>query len=162
MNLKSIWSALEEAFGVLDEWTDPAFVKFVQEMNVPPSWGMWGPAITLFPLESFSSADYMKIFPYGRKQVIEERLANAVKQGFLTLNKDGYHATEQGMSTNQQGLQALTDAIAYIVPIQLTDFQRLGKILIGLQTARLGLDRIVAIGSHQNHPRRWLEFADHL
>lgn len=132
MNLKSIWSALEESFGVLDEWVDPAFMKFVQEMNVPPSWGMWGPAIILFPSESFSSSDYMKIFPYGRVQVIDERFSTAVKQGFLTLSDDGYHATDQGMSINQQGLQALTDAIAQIAPIHLADFQRLIDYLIRL------------------------------
>jgi hypothetical protein len=86
---------------------------------------MWYPAVVLFPSESVSAAQYMKIFPYGRLQVIDGRFAAAVQHGFLTSDSNGYRATEKGENVTFQGLQAMTDAITHLQPLLSDDIQRL-------------------------------------
>jgi len=132
MNLKSIWSALEESYGVYEEKGGAVIGRLVNEGKIPAGWGMWYPAVVLFPSESVSAAQYMKIFPYGRLQVIDGRFAAAVQLGFLTSDSNGYRATEKGKNVTFQGLQAMTDAIAHLQPLSSDNIQRVVGYLMRL------------------------------
>jgi len=137
MNLNSIWTSLEESFDMFDEIVGTAVMGFVKEKNLPSGWGTWGPAIVLFPDEIISTTQYMRIFPYGLARTIGERFESAAQRGFLVSEEQGYRATEQGKSINQQGLNALTNSIAHIDPISSTEFQRLIDYLVRLVEASI-------------------------
>jgi DNA-binding MarR family transcriptional regulator len=132
MNLNSIWSVLEESYGVYEEKGGEVIGQLVNEGKIPAGWGMWYPVIILFPSESVSAAHYMKIFPYGRLQVIDGRFATAMQHGFLTSDSNGYRATEKGKDVTFQGLQAMTDDIARLQPLSSDDIQRLVNYLMRL------------------------------
>lgn len=109
MNLQSAWSALEESYGVCDDTSVPATEKFAEENHLSAGYWSWGPAIILFPDEPISSAQWMRIFPYGIPQTINRRLASAAEGGCLIADGKGFRSTEKGKAIAHQGLQALTD-----------------------------------------------------
>lgn len=135
MNLKSIWSALEESYSVCSDTSAPAIEKFAEESHLSAGYWSWGPAIILFPDETISSAQWIKIFPYGIPQTINGRLASAAEGGYLVADGEGFRATEKGKAIAHQGLQALTDGIAHLHPLPLADIQRLVDYLIRLSDA---------------------------
>lgn len=100
MNLKSTWSVLEESTGFqTDEYAFPATDKAVEEAGFSPNYFTWVSAVNMFSPDSFTIADFMRIFPYGLKQVNESRLASALERGFLTFDGQGqYRATELGIN----------------------------------------------------------------
>ncbi len=135
MNLNSIWSALEESYGVCSDISAPAIEKFAEENHLSAGYWSWGPAIILFPDEPISAAQWMKIFPYGIPQTINGRLASAAEGGYLVADGEGFRSTEKGRTVAHQGLQALTDGIAHLHPISPNDIQRLVDYLIRLSDA---------------------------
>lgn len=135
MNLNSIWAALEESYGVCADTSAPAIEKFAEENHLSAGYWSWGPAIILFPNETISSAQWMRIFPYGIPQTINERLASASEGGYLVADGEGFHSTEKGKGISHQALQALTDGIAHLRPLPPADIQRLVDYLIQLSDA---------------------------
>ena len=135
MNLKSIWSALEESYGVYDDVISPAIMKCGNEMQLPPGWTTWVIAVLLFPAEIISSAGYMRIFPYGLARTIDERFGSAAQNGYLISDEDGYRPTEMGKRIAHQVLQAATDSLAHVQPLPSADLQRLVDYLIRLSDA---------------------------
>ncbi len=135
MNLKSIWSVLEESYGVCSDTSAPAIEEFAEENHLSSGYWSWGPAIILFPDETISSAQWMRIFPYGIPQTINGRLASAAEGGYLVKDGDGFRSTEKGKAAAHQGLQALTDGIAHLHPLPPADLQRLVDYLVRLSDA---------------------------
>ena len=137
MNLQFIWSALEESYDVCSDTSAPAIEKFAEESHLSAGYWSWGPAIILFPDETISSAQWIKIFPYGIPQTINGRLASAAEGGYLVVNGEGFRSTEKGKAAAHQGLQALTDGIAHLHPLPPADLQRLVDYLIRLSDAKI-------------------------
>lgn len=135
MNFKSTWSALEESYGVCSDIGAPVIEKFAEENRLSAGYWSWGPAIILFPDELISSAQWMRIFPYGIPQTINERLASAAEGGYLVKDGDGFRSTEKGKAAAHRGLQALTDGIAHLHPLPPNDLQRLVDYLVRLSDA---------------------------
>jgi len=135
LNLKSIWSVLEESYDVCNDTSASAIEKFAEENHLSSGYWSWGPAIILFPDDPISSTQWMRIFPYGIPQTINERLASAVEGGYLVKDGDGFRSTEKGKAVAHQGLQALTDGIAHLHPLPPADLQRLVDYLIRLSDA---------------------------
>ena len=135
MNLQTIWTALEESYGVCADASAPAIEKFAEESHLSSGYWSWGPAIILFPDETISSAQWMRIFPYGIPQTINGRLASATEGGYLVQDGDGFRSTEKGKAAAHQGLQALADGIAHLHPLPPNDLQRLVDYLVRLSDA---------------------------
>lgn len=135
MNLQSIWSSLEESYGVCSDTSAPAIEKFAEENQLSAGYWSWGPAIILFPDETISSAQWMRIFPYGIPQTITGRLASATEGGYLVADGDGFRSAEKGKAAAHQGLQAFTDGIAHLHPLPPNDLQRLVDYLVRLSDA---------------------------
>ncbi len=135
MNLISIWSALEESYDVCTDVGAPAIEKFAEENHLSAGYWSWGPAIILFPDETISSAQWMRIFPYGIPQTINGRFASAAEGGYLVADGDGFRSTEKGKAAAHQGLQALTDGIVHLHPLPPNDLQRLIDYLVRLSDA---------------------------
>ena len=135
MNLQFIWSALEESYDVCSDTSAPAIEEFAEENHLSSGYWSWGPAIILFPDETISSAQWMRIFPYGIPQTINGRLASAAEGGYLGVDGEGFRPTEKGKATAHQGLQALTDGIAHLHPLPPNDLQRLVDYLVRLSDA---------------------------
>ena len=125
MNLNPIWSALEESYGVCSDTSAPAIEKFAEENHLSAGYWSWGPAIILFPDETISSAQWMRIFPYGIPQTITGRLASAAEGGYLVKDGEGFRSTEKGKAAAHQGLQTLTDGIPTCIPFHPTTFNGL-------------------------------------
>lgn len=89
MNLPSIWSMLEDVYGVLGGYGFAAMDKAVMEMELKLDWSTWLFAIWLFGSESITTAKFMRIFPYGLARHNEERFASAVQHGYLISDGPG-------------------------------------------------------------------------
>jgi hypothetical protein len=135
MNLNSIWSTLEESYGVCSDVSAPAIEKFAKVNHLSAGYWSWGPAIILFPDETISSAQWMKIFPYGIPQTITGRLASAAEGGYLVVDGEGFRSTDKGKVVAHQGLQTLTDCIAHLHPLFPADLRRLVDYLIRISAA---------------------------
>ena len=135
MNLKSVWSMLEESYGVCDDIVSSAIVQRGGDIHLPPGWTTWVVAVLLFPAESISSARHMRIFPYGLARTMDERFASAAQNGYLLPDGDGYRPTETGKRIAHQVLQAATDSLAHVQPLPSSDLQRLVDYLIRLSDA---------------------------
>ena len=96
MNLKSVWSALEESSEILfGNYAYPAADKAAEELSLPDNFYNWVQAIWLFDTNLFTIAQLMRCFPYGLAQANDERLTAAVQQGYLVSDGQGkYRATE--------------------------------------------------------------------
>ncbi|MEW6401266.1 MAG: hypothetical protein AB1649_05665 [Chloroflexota bacterium] len=118
MDVSLIWSALEESFDILGERGYPAMDKVANELNVAPGWISWVAAAMFFKSESFTTLQFMRMFPYGSVQLYEERFAFAVQQGYLMSDgKDRYCATESGLSTARQIFAAADQSIVSLHPL---------------------------------------------
>lgn len=127
MNLNAIWSALEESMNILgDDYGYPAMDKTAEEMGLSSDYTPWVAAVCLFEAESFTVADYMRIFPYGQARKNEGFLTSAVPQGYLDSDrKDGFRATELGRNTARKIFSAADDSIAPLQPLPDQPFQTL-------------------------------------
>ncbi len=137
MNLNPIWSALEESYGVCSDASAPAIEKIAEENHLSAGYWSWGPAIILFPDEKISSAQWMRIFPYGIPQTTDGRLISAAEGGYLVVDGEGFRSTEKGKAIVHQGLHALVDGISRLHPLPPADLKRLVDYLIRLSDAQV-------------------------
>lgn len=131
MNLKSIWSVLEESSEILfGNYAYPAADKVAEELALPPNFYNWVMAIWLSDTKPFTVAQFMQYFPYGLAQANEERFATAVQQGFLASDGKGvYRATESGRSAALRLMQVGEELMAALTPIPKESLRRLGELL---------------------------------
>ena len=118
MNLKSIWSALEDVYDVLGGYGFAAMDKAATEMELKPDWSTWLFAIWLFGSEPITTANFMRIFPYGLARLNDERFASAVQHGYLISDgKNGCTPTEFGMKAAHKVWRAAGDSLASLKPM---------------------------------------------
>ncbi len=118
MNLKSIWSALEDVYDILGGYGFAAMDKAATEMELKPDWTTWLFAIWLFGSEPINTANFMRVFPYGLARHNEERFASAVQHGYLFSNgKNGYIPTEFGMKAAHKVWREAGDSLASLKPM---------------------------------------------
>ena len=131
MNLKFIWTALEESSEFLfDNYAWAPADKAAEELSLPSGYYTWVTAIWLFDSNPFSIAQFMRYFPYGLAQVNDERLTSAVQQGYLTLDGQRiYHATESGRNAALRLMQAGNDVMAALTPMPKESLRTLGNLL---------------------------------
>ena len=141
MNLKSIWSALEESSEILfDNYGYPAADKVAEELSLPPGYYAWVTAIWLFDANPFSIAQFMRYFPYGLAQVNDERLTSAVQQGYLASDGQGkYRATETGRTAATRLIQTGNNVMAALAPMPKESLRTLGNLLARISDAALNL-----------------------
>lgn len=126
MNLKSIWSALEESFDHQGEYGYPAMDKAAEELMLSPDYFTWVAAIWLFGSANFTITEFMRMFPYGLASVNEARFDSAAQKGYLISNgKDGYTHTEEGLGIAKKLWRAAGDSLADLKPIPSESLQRL-------------------------------------
>jgi hypothetical protein len=125
MNLKSIWSALEDVYDILGGYGFAAMDKAATEMELEPDWSTWLFAIWLFGSEPITTANFMRIFPYGLARLNEERFASAVQHGYLIADeKNGYIPTGFGMKAAHQVWRAAGDSLAPLKPMPETQMEK--------------------------------------
>jgi len=118
MNLKSIWSVLEESFDILGDYGYPAMDKAAEEFALESGYFTWIAAIWLFGAETFTTADYLRMFPYGLPRVNEERFASAAQKGYLVSDGNGgYARSEKGLDVARKIWRAAGDSLASLKPI---------------------------------------------
>ncbi|MBI3163492.1 MAG: hypothetical protein HYZ24_02335 [Chloroflexi bacterium] len=118
MNLNSIWSALEEIYNTLGGYGFAAMDKAATEMELTPDWSTWLFAIWIFGSEPITTANFMRIFPYGLARLNEERFASAVQHGYLISGgKNGFIPTEFGMKAAHKVWRAAGDSLASLKPM---------------------------------------------
>lgn len=118
MNLQSIWSVLEDVYDVLGGYGFAAMDKAATEMELKPDWSTWLFAIWLFGSEPITTANFMRIFPYGLARHNEERFASAVQHGYLISDgKNGDTPTEFGMKAAHKVWRAAGDSLASLKPM---------------------------------------------
>jgi len=126
MNINSIWVALEESWDLLGEYGYPAMDKAADELMLSPDYFTWVAAIWLFGSTNFTTADFMRMFPYGLASVNEERFASAAQKGYLISNgKNSYTHTEEGLTMAKKLWRAAGDSLADLEPIPSDNLQRL-------------------------------------
>lgn len=137
MNLKSIWTTLEESSDILgDNYAYPAADKAAEELSLPANFHTWVTAIWLFDANPFSIAQFMRCFPYGLAQVNDERLASAVGQGYLDSDGQGvYRATESGKSAALRLILAGNEVMAALTPMPKESLRMLGNLLAQISDA---------------------------
>lgn len=118
MNLYSVWSALEDVYDILGSYGFAAMDKAATEMELKPDWSTWLFAIWLFGSEPITTANFMRIFPYGLAHHNEERFVSAAQHGYLISDgKNGYIPTELGMKAAQRVWRAAGDSLATLKPM---------------------------------------------
>ena len=119
MNLKSIWSTLEDVYDILGGYGFAAMDKAATEMELKPDWSTWLFAIWLFGFEPITIANFMRIFPYGLAHNNKERFDSAIQHGYLISDgKNGYISTEFGMKAAHKVWREAGDSLAhlYLIP----------------------------------------------
>jgi hypothetical protein len=118
MNLNSIWSALEDVYDILGGYGFAAMDKAATEIELKPDWSTWLFAIWLFGSEPITTANFMRIFPYGLASHNEERFVSAVQHSYLVSDgKNGYTPTEFGMKAAHKVWRAAGDSLAALKPM---------------------------------------------
>lgn len=118
MNMKSIWSALEDVYDILGGYGFAAMDKAATEMELKPDWSTWLFAIWLFGSEPITTANFMRIFPYGLAHHNEEHFVSAVQHGYLISDgKNGYTPTEFGMKAAHKVWREAGDSLASLNPM---------------------------------------------
>jgi len=135
MNLNSIWSDCVEAYNLFNKVIYSVYHKMLAEKTIPQRFAGWGPFVTMFPDEPITFEKYRRIFPYDSAQAFHESLSIAAQEGYLTLDRDAYRATDKGTETNRKGMQGLTDAVAPLKPMPQADLKRFVDYLMRLSEA---------------------------
>ncbi len=126
MNLKSIWSVLEECFEPLNDAAYAVWQKIAKEQGFEPGWMTWVAAVFIFNDEPFSVEEFMLLFAYGSAEVNINRFESAVKQGFMVASSDNkFRATEKGLYWVDQIKQAAEAPLASLQPIAPDKFQKM-------------------------------------
>lgn len=138
MNLNSTWSALEGSYDMLGDYGYPAMDKTATEMGLEPDFFSWLVAVWLFGAETFSAADYMRMFPYGQARENEEGFVSAAQKGYLVSDGSGrYTRSQKGMDVAQKIWRVAGDSLANLKPISDEHQQRLMEYLGRLVNASL-------------------------
>ena len=125
MNLNTIWSSLEDVYDILGGYGFAAMDKAATEMELKPGWSTWLFAIWLFGPGPITTANFMRIFPYGLARLNDERFASAVQHGYLISDgKDGYIPTEFGMKAAHKVWRAAGDSIASSKPMPEAEMEK--------------------------------------
>ena len=137
MNLKSIWSALEDSSEFLfDNYAWAPADKAAEELSLPAGYYAWVMAIWMFDAKPFTIAQYMRYFPYGLAQVNDARLASAVQQGYLASDDRGtYRATESGRAAAARLMQAGDETMSALTPMPKESLRTLGNLLARISEA---------------------------
>lgn len=115
MNLRTTWSMLEETFDLLGGYGFAAMDRAATEMELEPGWMTWIAAIWLFGSEPITTANFMRMLPYGLARLNEERFASALRRGYLVSDEqNGYTPTEAGMRAAQKVWRDAGDALAHL------------------------------------------------
>ena len=137
MNPNSIWSVLEDTFDLLGSYGFAAMDKAATELELKPGWMTWIAAIWLFGSEPITTANFMRMLPYGLARLNEERFASVVVQGYLISDeRNGYTPTEAGMRAAQKVWRDAGDALAHLNPCPKHNCARFSIILSGLAKPR--------------------------
>jgi hypothetical protein len=87
--------------------------KTATELALEPGWFTWVAAIWLFGSEPITTANFMRMLPYGLARLNEERFASAARQGCLFSDgQGGYSPTERGLDAAQKIWRAAGDSLA--------------------------------------------------
>jgi hypothetical protein len=137
MNLKFIWTALEESSEFLfDNYAWAPADKAAEELSLPAGYYAWVMAIWMFDAKPFTIAQYMRYFPYGLAQVNDARLASAVQQGYLASDGQGkYRATESGRTAAARLMQAGDETMSALTPMPKESLRTLGNLLARISEA---------------------------
>jgi hypothetical protein len=138
MNLNSIWSALEDIYDILGGYGFAAMDKTATEMELKSDWSTWLFAIWVFGSEPITTANFMRIFPYGLARLNEERFAFAVQHGYLVSDgKDGFIPTGFGMKAAHKVWRAAGDSLAALKPMPEAQMEKAFDYLARLGDAAL-------------------------
>ncbi len=137
MNLKFIWSTLEESSEFLfDNYAWAPADKAAEELSLPAGYYAWVMPLWIFDAESFTVAELMCYFPYGLTQVNDERLTSAVQQVYLASDGQGtYRATESGRAAAARLMQAGNDVMSALTPMPKESLRALGNLLAHISDA---------------------------
>lgn len=137
MNLKFIWSTLEESSEFLfDKYGYPAADKAAEELSLPAGYYAWVMPLWLFDADPFTIAEFMRYFPYGLAQVNDARLATAVQQGYLASDNQGaYRATESGRTAAARLMQAGDETMSALTPMPKESLRAIGNLLARISDA---------------------------
>jgi hypothetical protein len=112
--------------------------KAVEELSLPPDYFTWVAAINMFGTNSFTIAEFMRIFPYGLVRVNEESFASAMQHGYLVADgQGGYRATESGEVLGVRTFGDANKAIAPLQPMPAESLQRLIDLLTRISDAAM-------------------------
>lgn len=126
MDLNSIWTVLGESFDPLNNDAYSVWQKIATEQKLESGWITWVSALFVFGSDPFTTAGFMRLFPYGSARVLEARFALAVKQGILIASSENeYHATEKGMDWRKHLIHAAIESVAHLQPIPTADLQKI-------------------------------------
>lgn len=158
MSINPTWSALEESYDILGGYGYPAMDKAAEEMGLEPDFFSWVAAVWLFGADTFTTADYMRMFPYGQARENEEGFASAAQQGYLIADGNGrYIRSQKGMDIAQKIWRAAGDSLANLKPIQDEHEQRLFGYLERLVEASLAMSEppshFYLFHKHENYSR---------
>lgn len=138
MNLKSSWSALGDVYDILGGYGFAAMDKAATEMELTPDWSTWLFAIWLFGSEPITTANFMRMFPYGLARLNEERFASAVQHGYLISDgNNGYISTEFGMKAAHKVWRAAGDSLAPLKPMPEAQMEKVFDYLARIGDAAL-------------------------
>lgn len=137
MKTKATWSVLEETFDTLGGYGFPAMGQAAAELNLEPGWFTWIAAIWLFGSEPITTANFMRMLPYGLTRLNEERFVSAVRQGYLASDgQNGYTPTEAGTRAAQKVWRDAGDALTHL-PMPQEQLERFFDYLARLGEASL-------------------------
>lgn len=118
MLVNSTWHTLEDSYDILGGFGYPAMDNAAANLGLQPDFFPWVAAVWLFGAGTFTTADYMRIFPYGQPRENEEYFAAAAQKGYLISNGEGrYIRSEKGLDTAQNLWRAAGDSLNNLNPI---------------------------------------------
>ena len=135
MNFKSIWAELEACRNFLGKYGYPAMDKTAIKLGLKPGWFTWVAAVSLFGTEPFTTAQLMRLFPYGLAQVNDECFISAVDQGYLSSESGIFRASEVGLETVRHIFSATDHSFALLQPLSDRQLQTLVGLLFSLAEA---------------------------
>lgn len=136
MSLQTAWSALEDAYHVLDGYSYSAIQKVGADLNLPSGWYIWYSAIALFGAESFTIAQFMRMFPYGLADLNQGHFVCAVQHGYLLSEVKGeYQATADGAEFAFRIFRAARDSTVHLNPLPGEGIWAVAQYLARLVTA---------------------------
>lgn len=138
MNLNTVWSILEDTFGLLGGYGFVAMDQAATEMELELGWMTWIAAIWLFGSEPITTANYMRMLPYGLARLNEDRFTSAVQQGyFISDGQNGYIPTEDGLRAARKVWREAGNSLAHLDPMPEAQLGRLFEDLARLGEATL-------------------------